>query len=130
MNNEIKTWDDLCNHPDTSPTDIGFFNDFEKLIEDYGQSETASAKSALAFLKIRLLIAEAYGGNPTFDEKNDWDFEHFGMKFTDDGEPWVCSSIADEQVKDIAFYTDDQAEEFMSHESNVQLVKDFYMVDN
>lgn len=128
MSTEIKTWDDLCNHPDTSPTDIGFVNDFDKLTEDYGTHETRHAKSALAFLKIRLLIEEAYGWNPSFEEKNDWNIWKFGIKFNEEGEPWVCET--DEWIQGIAFYTEAQANDFLSHESNVQLVKDYFMVEN
>lgn len=138
----IKTWEDMCNSPVTSPTDIGFVNDFEKLIEDYGQSETASVKSALAHLKIRLLIAEAYGGNPTTDDKLKGVYWFIALRRTEIGtKPNGCGDVdpidvyysmyaerASECIDPIAFHSEEQAENFISHESNRQLIRDFYMV--
>lgn len=123
----IKTWEDMCNDPDTSTTDIGFVNDFDDLIADYGQSETASAKSALALLKIRLLIDEAYGGNPCADDKLKGAFFFIDIdRFVENYLLYV--ERAADCIDPIAFHTKEQAEEFISHESNRQLIRDFYMV--
>lgn len=125
---EIKTWDDMCNHPNTSPTDIGFVNDFEKLIEDYDQSETDSAKSALALLKIRLLISEAYGGNLSTEEWKDYNRNKFKVEYDYAfRNPYIVCSSGD-FFNPISFKSIEAAEEFLSYGSNLELVKDFYMV--
>lgn len=138
----IKTWEDMCNNPVTSPTDIGFVNDFEKLIADYGQNEAVSVKSTLAHFKIRLLIAEAYGGNPTTDDKLKGVYWFIALRRTEigtkptgygDADPIdvyhsMYAERASECIDPIAFHAKEQAKEFISHESNRQLIRDFYMV--
>lgn len=85
---------------------------------------TPIEKSALALLKIHQLIEVGYGGNITngeWDSRKEWfvitcyDFE-------------TSEIVLSNRRSHIAFHTREQAEEFLSHPENVQLLKDYFMV--
>lgn len=88
-------------------------------------SDDISLKSALALLKIHQLIEIGYGGNVTneeWDSKKEWfvitcyDFE-------------TSEIVLSNKRSHIAFHTREQAEEFLSHPENIQLLKDYFMIN-
>ncbi|MBJ2188135.1 MAG: hypothetical protein JFR41_05860 [Muribaculaceae bacterium] len=79
-------------------------------------------KSVSAMFKLRHLIEIGYGGNPTTAEKLILDL--YGVDWRDGG--WHVINLR-ECIDTIAFYTRDQAEDFLSHPENRQLLDEFYM---
>lgn len=92
-------------------------------------------KSVLAFLKIRRLIEISYGGNVSYS-----DFSELGKP-----DPVIIvpqgtipsgniafyaktEDVYDNSFSHIAFHTKEQAQEFLSHEENIQLLKDYFMI--
>ena len=93
---------------------------------DYGPTEPI-VKSALALLKIHQLIEVGYGGNITDEE---WK-EHTKTKYTiDSKDKKLICSYTYHFKSHIAFHTKEQAEEFLSYIENVQLLKDYFMIQN
>lgn len=98
--------------------------------------------SALAFFKIRQLIGLSYGGNPSYEEK--MNNACFFVDFTPEpdyessitylGESYIRCKQTPRVVEGtgcadpIAFRTRQDAEDFISHEDNVMLLKNYYMV--
>ena len=73
-------------------------------------------KSAIAFLKIKQVIEDCYGGNTPVGFSINVDDEGFSVYNTYT------------YYKLFAFHTREQAEEFLSYPENIQLLKDFYMI--
>lgn len=125
----VKTWEDIGDDPEN-------FNGASSCISNIESNVLFSivfgkelTKSAIALLKIRKLIDVAYGGNPTFDEKVDPTKEFWFIScHSDRHEFYVQKGGVCTCTDTITFYTKEQAEDFISHESNRQLIRDFYMV--
>lgn len=91
-------------------------------------------KSALALLKIYQLIEVGYGGNVTNDEWDDTDMKKwyitpnvlyfFNEEIFDIVYAWNRS-----YKRVIAFHTGEQAKEFLKYPENVQLLKDYFMIN-
>lgn len=95
-------------------------------IEGTTNNNTPIEKSALALLKIHQLIEIGYGGYPTMYEKMyksdkirtigiDFDYNFYIEEYT------IPSNH-------IAFHTKEQAEEFLKHSENIQLLKDYFII--
>lgn len=82
-------------------------------------------RSALALLKIHQLIEVGYGGNISSEEwnNNKWKFTY---QYTKTGIDIISTRIS---KYIIAFHTKEQAEEFLSYPENIQLLKDYFMID-
>ena len=82
-------------------------------------------KSALAFHQIYQLIEVGYGGNISSEEwnNNEWKFTY---QYTKTGIDIISTRIS---KYIIAFHTKEQAEEFLSYPENIQLLKDYFMID-
>lgn len=97
--------------------------DLRKILKVY-----AAEKSALAFLKIHLIISKEYDGVSTLEE-----YSALGLSksfytiipniFT--GKMVVDVSLS---ILPITFHTKEQAKEFIKHTENIQLLKDYYMI--
>ena len=123
-----KTWSDYI---------IVNKDNFDKGIYDYcvdvsgsnnngwTRRNTSIEKSALALLKIYQLIETGYGGNISSEEwnNNEWKFTYQYTKTGID----IISTCISKYI--IAFHTKEQAEEFLSYPENIQLLKDYFMID-
>lgn len=91
------------------------------------------AKSALAFLKIRQLIEDGYGGNVTNEEwRTAIDEDNPIYIITIDGMNNIRCGYVEitQEYSPIAFHTKEQAEEFLSDPERVQLLKDYFMIED
>lgn len=127
--NTVKTWEDMRREGTTKSGYVAI--DYKVRGEDGmtrldGAGNSANERSALALIKIRQLIDVAYGGNVTEEE---WATN--AKKFTllyNVTEKGIVISATSNRMLPIAFHTIQQANEFISHPSNVKLVKDFYII--
>jgi len=126
-----KTWSELC---DVSQNKCYSLHEIDSVRATCIKisNPTPIERSALALLKIYQLIEVGYGGNITdgwfghsdtpiwiiLPEFNQGNF--LGIYEVDD--------LADKGIHHIAFHTKEQAEEFFSYPENVQLIKDFYII--
>lgn len=90
-------------------------------------SYTPIEKSALTLLKIHQLIEVGYGGNPSTKEKINRDNSLYEISIDSDGELTVEYLAL--PTNHIAFRTKEQAEEFLSYLENIQLLKDYFMIN-
>lgn len=96
--------------------------------------DTPIEKSALALLKIHQLIEVSYGGYPT---KKDYDNANYERLWTvriyktDDNDFIFGATPLDGECfkNNIAFHTIEQANEFISYPENIQLLKDYFMIN-
>lgn len=122
-----KTWSELikedkfkCNHIEIKK---GFYSEDKSLC-----GRTPIEKSALALLKINQLIEVGYSGNIT---KYEWfNYDNYIYTIEYDGENKIYKIIITTYYKShIAFHTKKQAEEFLKYPENVQLLKDYFMIN-
>ena len=98
------------------------------------KADTPIEKSALALLKIYLIIEVGYGGYPTkedYDKANHEKLWTIRIYKTDDND-FIFNAIPlyGECFKNnIAFHTIEQANEFISYPENIQLLKDYFMIN-
>lgn len=87
------------------------------------------SRSALALMKIYQLIELGYGGVPTAEEWNDKCCE-LTYKMAYQPFEGLCGWCFNQSYKQspIAFHSATRADEFLSHESNIQLLKEFFMI--
>lgn len=125
--NAVKTWEDIEADPENYGGTCNCIADIESermFSIAFGNTLT---KSAIALLKIRKLIDVAYGGNPKFDDKLDQCKEFWFISFREEShELFVQKGYG--CIDQVAFHTEEQAEDFISHPSNRCLIRDFYMV--
>ena len=99
---------------------------------DYGPTEPI-VKSALALLKIHQLIEVGYGGNVTNEEWLDNEIEKFIITLNISNYSYqftIVKHTTSAYFNYIAFHTKEQAEEFLKYPENVQLLKDYFMIQN
>lgn len=127
-----KTWNELCEAAQVQQyeaiTDV-IFDDNDKMIDESSAvgENIKLAKSALALLKIHQLIEVGYGGNPSTKEKINRDNSLYEISIDSDGELTVEYLAL--PTNHIAFRTKEQAEEFLSYLENIQLLKDYFMIN-
>lgn len=98
------------------------------------KADTPIEKSALALLKIYLIIEVGYGGYPTkedYDKANDERLWTVRIYKTDDNDFIFGASPLDGECfkNNIAFHTIEQTNEFISYPENIQLLKDYFMIN-
>lgn len=115
-----KTWSELVEQEKAHFYEANLC-DCNELIDEYSPIE----KSALALLKIHQLIEVGYGGNISSEEwnNNEWKFTY---QYTKTGIDIISTRIS---KYIIAFHTKEQAEEFLSYPENIQLLKDYFMIN-
>lgn len=88
-------------------------------------SDDRSLKSVLAFLKIHQLIETGYGGNIRDKEWSGSSTSKYAIFPTLVVDPvyYLCSKTH------IAFHTKEQAVEFLKYPENIQLLKDYFMIN-
>jgi len=129
-----KTWKELIESGKVKYLSVCTFNnkdivDKNTSLHDYSMTGNNSPieKSALALLKIYQLIEVSYGGIPSTKARlsvvgNDM----YSIEMDALGN--IGAEYCALPTNRIAFYTKEQAEEFLSYPENVQLVKDFFMI--
>lgn len=90
-------------------------------------SESSIEKSALALLKIHQLIEVGYGGNITNDEWDNCYYTKHSIKYYNNSKKFkiILTSYC---RSNIAFHTQEQAEEFLTYSENIELLKDYFMI--
>ena len=118
-----KTWSEL---KETNKANSHCIHTLDDAYLSSNNNNTPIEKSALALLKIHQLIETEYGGYPTMYEKMyksdkirtigiDFDYNFYIEEYT------IPSNH-------IAFHTKEQAEEFLKHSENIQLLKDYFII--
>ena len=117
-----KTWNELVT---TNKANSHCIHTLTDTYLSSSKSKRIIEKSALALLKIHQLIEVGYGGNISSEEwnNNEWKFTY---QYTKTGIDIISTRIS---KYIIAFHTKEQAEEFLSYPENVQLLKDYFMID-
>lgn len=120
-----KTWSELIKSNTTLEYKISVVN-------KQGQYVFVNAypieKSAVALLKIHQLIEVGYGGNVTNEDwKNPYLAKYDIIPDTAHSDK-LCVRCVGFVKSVIAFYTKEQAEEFLSKPENIQLLKDYFMI--
>ena len=120
---QIKTWEDVeeyyKNEVSTTETfHIYFAYGIEKGIDD----------KCFAMLKIAKLIELGYGGMVSEEEWKDESLQKWCVIVDYKDPTKLANYMTDCYYQFIAFHTPEQREEFMSHESNRQLVKQYYLM--
>lgn len=84
-------------------------------------------KSALAFLKIHQLIKVGYGGNVNNEE---WNIPYFKFAINIVNEEFKIIPVNNTNLSPyVVFHEIEQAEEFLKYPENVQLLKDYFMIN-
>ena len=139
-NKEPKTWQEYCdnsNEREYLNVEVEV-NQYDSDTDTcYSDSSTAYntpvEKSALAFIKIHRLIDAGYGGNVTIEDFKKLDLfgeyiYHIYYSIIDN--KFEIFAISTTMHSLIMFHTKEQAEEFLSHDSNIQLLKDYFMIND
>lgn len=91
-------------------------------------------KSALALLKIHQLIEVGYGGNVSYERCSSIKYENV-FKIAPCGNPKynlvfdIIEIEGEHDMNHAMFHTREQAEEFIKYPENVQLLKDYFMIN-
>lgn len=122
----IKTWEDIENNiPEDQLEDIeSFFTSIRNAPGmEYGLDNTC--QKLIATYKISRIIELGYGGMVSNKDNNDQSLIKYFIYHRYDGELRILDVdwLAD---KTLGFYSKKQAEDFISHPENVQLVKQYY----
>lgn len=90
----------------------------------------AQMNSALALLKIQQLIEFGYGGNVTNEKWKEFNYKDpvFCIIPSCDKTFIIHNVCGLHKKRHIAFYTMEQAEEFLKYPENIQLLKDYFMI--
>lgn len=120
---QINTWEDFIKefhkHTDWCPKNT--YTDLPL----YGMDD-AIKKKMIATAKIAKLIDVTYGGRVTDDEWNDHTILKYYIEPHSETKRFVTHCAYREKKHFVAFHTQKQMEAFLSHESNKQLLKDFF----
>lgn len=124
-----KTWYDLIQSDKVVECGAEISRIWGNKLYDSTKNNSAVEKSALALLKIHQLIEVGYGGNVKNRDRINfyiiqWSYEcnrfiirNFGPFLEDRGTP-------------LCFHTKEQAIEFLSRPENIQLLKDYFMIND
>lgn len=123
-NKRPKTWNELENRNNEATYNLS-------IIDKYGLNKeivepSPIEKAALALLKIYQLIEAGYGGNITNEEwvNDDW---KYAIEYYSNNKKFTIISTTHTKYL-IAFHTPKQADEFLYHSENIQLLKDYSMI--
>lgn len=113
----IKTWEDLVDADRAIPVTV---------TTDY-YYQTKIERSALALVKIHQVIDAGYGGTSALNDIQRGEFV-FGICYDYCDKKFHVGGFDRAVTLPFMFHTDEQAKEFLSHESNRKLLEDFFMV--
>lgn len=119
-----KTWSDTRFNSSFIVYELSYIdNDKDYILTSTGISPIE--RSALALLKIHQLIEVGYGGNVSNEEwnNNEWKFTYQYTKTGID----IISTCNSKNI--IAFHTKEQADEFLLYSENIELLKDYFMIN-
>lgn len=126
-----KTWSELNHYPKYENDDYSV-DITGHCGNGITRRDTPIEKSALALLKIHQLIELSYGGNITNEEWLDR-YTNLTTKWVivsndDNGDFLVIETQNNHMRTNPAFHTQEQAEEFLTHPENIQLLKDYFII--
>lgn len=122
-----KTWNEYKEKCECCKT-LGCYASTNEML-DGTETGTNIERAAQALLKINLLIKAGYGGNIT---KEDWDnnkVTKWVIQYTPRGLNNIQLYYSYAAFSHLAFYSKEQAEEFLSYPDNVKLVKNYLMIN-
>ena len=127
-----KTWNELNHYPKYDNDDYSV-DITGHLGNGITKRNTPIEKSALALLKIHQLIEVGYGGYPTKEDYDKANYERLWtvrIYKTDDNDFIFGATPLDGECfkNNIAFHTIEQTNEFISYPENIQLLKDYFMI--
>lgn len=118
-----KTWSELYNSSDCTIYNLSKIDNVGCVIDIIGKP---IEKSSLALLKIHQLIEVGYGGNNIDKTK-----EFYSISYDTQDKKFIVRKyegiIYDNFIT--SFHTHKQAEEFISYPENIQLLKDYFMIN-
>ena len=121
-----KTWEDV------EKAEGGDIRVDSKVINPNGRAWGLGLKyhqKAESTLKLAILIDLGYGGMVSEEEKSaEYDESYFSIIPNDKNEIIICRRTSPFGGNFITFHSRQQAEEFMSYESNRKLVEQYYMM--
>ena len=121
-----KTWEGFVRHFHKD-TDWNPKNEFCDL-PMYGLSDALRNK-LIAMAKIGKLIEVGYGGNVTKKEWEDFNCRKYVIKYCpQDERKFIASDYCMGEYEFIAFHNPKQLDEFMTYESNKELLKQYFAV--
>lgn len=127
----VRTWDDFEKKAKKEGSEL-LFSILSTKIEKDGTIifyNDAQNKANTALLKISALIAEEYGGNPTYRDFT-YDSKHKPYIIVPVAENFQVVEAYDEDLfSRIAFHTKEQAEEFLKYPENKKLLRKYFMMD-
>lgn len=128
-----KTWSQYIKNNTIRPY-AALINTKGYTIADTPIGDTPIEKSALALLKIYQLIEVGYGGYPTKEDYDKTNYERLWtvrIYKTDDNDFIFSAMPLDGECfkNNIAFHTKKQTNEFISYPENIQLLKDYFMIN-
>lgn len=126
-----KTWSDYCKIiPPPTKNDYKDYPSTINSLTSIRKDITPIEKSVLALLKIRQLIEFGYGGNLTNEEWLDDSCKYFPCPIIDNLKVKFVVGKSSYFIDkcNITFHTEEQAEEFLSYDENIQLLKDYFMI--
>lgn len=112
---QIKTWEDVESSSIEIPTILS---------EDLSYK---IIKKNEACTKIAKLIELSYGGMVSEEEMKDASIDIYNI-YPDEKKQLIIGCLNTRLYDFICFHTRQQAEEFVSHESNIKLVEQYYMM--
>lgn len=123
---QIKTWEDVEDNYVEYQKYVAVSNDIEEGIINI---EDKLRLKLLATYRIAKLIELGYGG--LIDNK-EWEntniHKYYVSCYIDENKSELDIGISWREKYFIAFHTNEQREEFMSYESNIKLVEQYYMM--
>lgn len=121
-----KTWSEL-----EQSNDSHIYGIEHRYNDDYyvtREGNTPIEKSAIALFKIHQLIEVGYGGNINNEEWFDYDNCIYTIEYNSEYKIYkIITAVC--YKRHIAFHTKKQAEEFLKYPENVQLLKDYFMIN-
>ena len=126
-----KTWSEYVKVKD-------IFTECAEICSNNGKDESKTftnspiEKAALALLKIHQLIEVGYGGNVSYEQCSELQYDNV-YKIAPIGTKdrvyfHIVEVEGESSMNHIMFHTKKQAEEFLSYPENIQLLKDYVMI--
>lgn len=122
-NNRMNTWSGLIQSYRLSENEMLWTNPNLEL--------TPLGKSSVALFKIQTLIGKTFGGHLTDEDIKDRGFKRFTIGYDTESKTLIPIPLDRDVLPTksmVIFRTYENAADFLKHDENVQLIKDYYML--